>query len=514
MLAKRSQVANEAIFVIGFLLLFFLLIFLVVSQRSSQFVSTKVNLEQRELCLKLASGINEVYSKGSGTVLRLDLKNHKVNFNGKEQVIEIDNKYQCNIPLKEISDGGSSIFEVDSGKIQLANIENIVYVNSNCVTNRVSFAQDNHLRVVTDLVRDSDNRRAKIDLARFINGTITNLTAYIVEKKIRLAYVTESSGVDVCTNNQLENYLTTDYQCKTYPNPSNTYCDKFTNAGPFWPLLNNYSIIFLENIGSVIDKKTELENWTNNGGALILLGKISDSAGTTPVILGIQWTKNQNPPSNITATSEYYAAVAAGREQLLFMGGNVTDPATWEPKRGHYVSNTTNALSFIKEGSYNTGQIGLARWDFGSGFSYFFSSCLESNNDDSYNFGNFTQRIREALQRMVGTYYSGYLDTKIINNEKIGVSVKNITVNIEHYMDGVLSLEELSIYNSTTNNYTRLCYLTSSSIDYIDTCTIQNSTLLGSEVRFRAGAIVNKINLDKSAYYDYQDLKVCYEEIT
>ncbi len=507
---KKGQVANEAIFAIGFILLFFLMIFAIISQRSSQFVNTKVNLEQRELCLKISTGINEIYSKGHGTVLQLDLKNHTVSFNGKDQVLEIDNGYRCTIPLKEISDGGSNIFTIEQGKIQIANLENVVYINSKCVTNRVNFAQDNNLQVVTDLVRDLDNKRAKVDLTRYINDTISNLTAYLIQNNIRIAYVTESSGVDVCANNQLQTYLSTDYQCKDYPNPSNTFCDRFSSSGDFWSRISNYSIIFLENIESISDNKATLENWVTNGGALILLGKISN-ADTS--VLGINYNKLQNPPSNLKATADYYQAVADGIESFLLMGGSVSNPAIWPPKRGHYITNTTNAFVFIKEGTYNNGNIGLARWNYGSGFSYFFSSCLEDNNNDTYNFGNFTQRIRESIQRMVGTYYSGFLDTKFLNNEKVGATINNISTTLQHHMEGLENVQELNIYNTTLGNYTKICDLSNSTTEITEVCNIPSSTILGNEVKFRIGARVKKININKSAFYNYQDLRVCYEEI-
>ncbi|MBI2670843.1 hypothetical protein HYX18_02610 [Candidatus Woesearchaeota archaeon] len=571
---KKTQVAIEAIFVIGFLFMFFIMLYLVSSDKTLQFSKTKSSLEQRELCLQIASGINEVYSRGEGTVLRLDLKAHKVRFDGPNQNLEVDNNYICNIPLKEISDGSTNIFTISQGgKIQMSNIENVVVVNSNCVTNKVSFASDSGLKVVTDLVKDIDTDRATIPLSRVVQACSSGADC-LSQYNLKMAYITKCKSncqaQDICMPEEFKTNLISEYRCVEYPQGANpTNCDLFVGTSSFWDVgvdINKYALIVFENINNIADNgahQSSVENWVKNGNTLILLGDIAQLSNNGQIdILGIRWTSLQNAPNpnRVTTTNAYYISVNNGQEPYILFGGDSGNRAYWTPARGHHMQNlnsdnlpdpsTPKAFNFISEAVYSDNTIGLGKWEYGTtssfGQVYFFSSCVPNNdpyiylsnqltpcpdtnpNDEYCN--TFQLRLRESIQRIFGTYFLGYLETIIPITKILNAPVTDIVISTKHYIDtlpqGAVVEEFVDEYLTSNSSYKKICDLKTSTTEILDPADldpidrtglnpacdeINTMKVLDNEIKLRTIAKVTRPQLNKNSYYNYQDLKVCYD---
>src|SRR3989344_6330880 len=138
---KKCQVGIETIFIISGLLILFIVISLGFIEKTNEVTESQRFLAKTDVCINIANAISSAYSKGEGTVIKISAKDHKIDFDGNNQRIVIDDSYDCDIPLASISDGTNSSFTFESQELRLENKENTVFINQNCYPFPVDFAQ-------------------------------------------------------------------------------------------------------------------------------------------------------------------------------------------------------------------------------------------------------------------------------------------------------------------------------------------------------------------------------------
>ncbi|HLC56827.1 MAG TPA: hypothetical protein VJJ23_06325 [Candidatus Nanoarchaeia archaeon] len=519
---KNAQFGIETIFAVGIIIFFVAIVTIVTLYRSQDITYTQTNLEQRDLCYQISNGITSVYSKGPGTTYEIDFKQHKVTFNADSKQVMIDDSYPCTIPLssiRQVFDGSESkLFTIDKEKITLENKNNIVYVNSRCVSYPISFATDANKQIYTNLVKNSDDQRATIKLTSDIQVP-EDLKDYIRTHTIRIAYVRVGGG-SACVEEdlQLSNFFTNELECidtqdfdSDWNDPRHTLCDIYTNTNDltslFWPHLNDYSIIFTEDTGNKLENPsnsyTTLNNWVSNGGVLILTRGIQGS----PVIAGVSYHGAGGPTQLLTVTSSYYS----DPDPYLQFEGSTSSPVSWTPKSNHYVTNNPAQTTQYRDiADFPNGNDGVASWHYGNGFGYYFSSSCETPQSLYDLLG---QRIVEALQRIIGTTKFNYLITNLTISP-LPETVESFTTRYEYSITNTDPDTEVSLlyYDNTdpNNKWTDACpTLQKSQTEIIATCDISPTAKISQNTAFDLLLRVYQIAKDEQASVDFQDVKIC-----
>ena len=416
----------------------------------------------------------------------------------------IDNSYPCTIPLTSLRNGTeSSIFTISQQKITLENKANIVYVNSNCVTYPVSFARDSSNKIYTNLVKYNDNNPANITLVSKITD-VENFDEYIQKHNIRIAYITVGQG-SACTSEQLTDFFADDLKCQQISSwPGSTLCDTYTSSSDvsniFWPHINDYAIVFAEDPGNVLNDNSyrTINRWVDKGGVLLWSRNLDPDAK----IAGITWKSQGGANCPLTATSYYYN----NPDPYLILGGDISSPAQWTPKKCYYIENnpaTTTQYNNIAE--YSDGKDGTATWHNGSGFAYYFSSTCETG----FNYGDFTQKIREALEKIIGTTKSNYLQTNITISP-LPEKITSLKTTFKHNITKADSELVLLYFDGT--KWINYVNLTPSTTETTETKDIPLLVPVSSNVGFTLLATAYQISKDEKLSVDLQNIDVCFDQ--
>src|SRR3989338_5086089 len=328
---KKAQAATELLFAIGFIMLFFIMITLINFERSSNIKDIDKTLDERALCQQISNGISNVYSKGHGTSTVIKFKDHNATFHKNNQVILIDDNYPCTIPLRDISNGTNttSVFTLTAQDLRLQNINNVVYINSNCFTYYVSDAEDSNGTKYTNKVKYNDNNYANISLSNKIDGSIEDYEDFLRDNIINISFIDVGNE---CPDLQM-NQILQDFGCsddfREGNAPPTTNCHIYHDNGHIHKFFNNANLLQGYKIGSRWNYKSDTIN------------------------------------NNWTALNSFYT----NPDSYLELGGTINNKARKDPDAEHYssdcISCIPDAVNYTVIAEFLNGDNAISRWNFG-----------------------------------------------------------------------------------------------------------------------------------------------------
>lgn len=193
---RKSQASFEFFFMLGTVIFFFLIVAWVVIERREATQQTTDFLGKKDLCTKLASSISSVYSGGDGTTLKIPNIRYGINITPSYRTIsvyDLHNKKdfaECSVPVEKIlfynpeagyngsvakyqstlKGFGSAeySFRIENSTIQLRDIEDRVFISTNCSLNEADYAEG--------MTTQGDSRLVTNPLKR-LDGNTLNLVA-------------------------------------------------------------------------------------------------------------------------------------------------------------------------------------------------------------------------------------------------------------------------------------------------------------------------------------------------
>ncbi|MFC2143496.1 hypothetical protein ACFLQN_03790 [Candidatus Aenigmatarchaeota archaeon] len=120
----KAQVSNEAIVVLGFILLVFVIISVNVIQKQSTLNKIDETFDNRNICSSLSNEINSIYILGLNSESFFELKKNVTIFNNVIKVDRVLCATCCNI-----TNGESPIFNLTRGFVKVWNNQTIVIEN-------------------------------------------------------------------------------------------------------------------------------------------------------------------------------------------------------------------------------------------------------------------------------------------------------------------------------------------------------------------------------------------------
>jgi len=509
---KKAQAATELLFAIGFIMLFFIMITLINFERSSNIKDIDKTLDERALCQQISNGISNVYSKGHGTSTVIKFKDHNATFDKNNQVILIDDNYPCTIPLRDISNGTNttSVFTLTAQDLRLQNINNVVYINSNCFTYYVSDAEDSNGTKYTNKVKYNDNNYANISLSNKIDGSIEDYEDFLRDNIINISFIDVGNE---CPDLQM-NQILQDFGCsddfREGNAPPTTNCHIYHDNGHIHKFFNNanllqgYKIVVIEQEQLTNSQLDELEDWVEAGGILIYGDKILSASGNK---FGSRWNyKSDTINNNWTALNSFYT----NPDSYLELGGTINNKARKDPDAEHYssdcISCIPDAVNYTVIAEFLNGDNAISRWNFGNGTVYHFSSLCDPQ--DAYNTGTLTVKINEMIKRMLGSYKYNYLDTVIDFDPELGFNGTTSNITTLKYRINIQSGYNLSLYEKYLGDFILKC--TDQTI-LNNQCAFNPSSLAVNQIRLRTEFYVKELNIiNRQVDIDYQDIQICY----
>ncbi len=180
-------------------------------------------------------------------------------------------------------------------------------------------------------------------------------------------------------NSLLKNYMINAFNSDIY----------FDDINMLSSNLSKYSLVMLENplLSSIEfnNYKSSLENYSSNGGLLIISGELASSPPNNMVGANFQKKtgQSQSQRTAIVNGTDSYLHITAG-QILVFNEYN-------------YVENAS-ASNFKALATFNqTDDKAIAKWKYGNGTIYFFGGF-----DAIYSNGNFTKLIEDGAAGLVG----------------------------------------------------------------------------------------------------------------
>ena len=517
---KKAQAATELFFAIGLILLFFMMMFLINSEKTQNITTIQRSSVERGLCQEISNAISNIYSKGDGSSVTLDLRDHSVEFNRESQTLLVDDEYPCTIPITDVTDGTqNNVFSVsDIENLRITNINNVVYINTACITYPLSFAEDHNSKTITSQLKYNDLVKARLEFKRNVNNSIQDYNQYLIDHDLRIAMLNKANG---CDQPQEENIFHS-FNCQEAGTPGyetlrchifkseSTIADLFENENGY--SLQNYQLIVLEQQSQQFPDSEQmviLEDWVSQGNVLIAGDRLAKKSSD---LFGISWTYVQNDPIGyfLTLDSSYYS----NPDKFLILGGTAQDPATWDPSSSHYVSCTglCTEINYTNFARFPDNKHGLSRWYYGSGEVYYFSSMC--NDPDTYNGGSLTTRVGDLINRIIGSYKNAYINTTIDFEPELGytATTQNTTKTVFFIESNPVQPDPSysgSISEQVDDNYRFRC---SGLTEANNLCNMDIANLLGDKIKLKTDFSIYEFKTtERYVDIDYQDLKVCYE---
>ena len=513
MFKKRGQAAAEIFFAIGFIMLIFILIAALNIERGQGVNKAKETIEESDLCSQISSAISSVYSKGPGTSSKIDFSNHNISFNAENQVATIDDKYPCRIPLRDITNGTSPIFDFTQKNLRIENRNNIVYINSNCIVYPVEYAIDEKGVIVTSKVKNKDDVYANITFTIQTNTSISNYSQWLIDNYINISFIDVGNE---CPDSQM-NAILKDFGCsddfQQGQAPPTTNCHIYHDNGhlnQFFTddkLLPGYKIVVMEQEELSTGQLEDLEEWIEEGGILIYGDKISSASSNR---FGSRWNyvKTDQSLYNLTALDSFYTSP----DPYLELGGSITNKATWDPDAQHYTTDcigcNPDAANYTVIARFPNSNDAISRWELGNGTVYHFSSLCHPN--DIYNTGILTIKLNEMLKRILGFNQIGYLDTRFAYEPQLGsTSTISNKTTLKYRISNPPSYYNIQISEKLNNNNLVL-KCTRQNITN-EQCDFSPSNPFESNINIRTEFIsTNIIDKTRTADIDYQNIEICY----
>lgn len=517
---KKSQVATELFFAIGFILLFFVVMSLINFDKAQDISKIQRISVERGLCQEISNAISSTYSKGDGSSVTLDLKDHSVEFNKESQTLLVDDEYPCTLPITDITDGSqNNIFSIsDIENLRITNIDNIVYINPDCVTYPISYAEDDNGKRITSLVKYNDAIKSRLSFKRYVNNSIQDYNQYMEDHNLRIAFLNKANGCD--QTQELNLFHSIDCAYADDPDYQNFRCHIFKSESTIQDLFENENGYSLQNYQLVVleqhpqqypssDQMQLLEDWVEQGNVLIAGDRLSKSSSN---LFGVSWSyvKTDTIGSYLTLDSSFYTYP----DKFLVLGGSAQVPATWDPSSSHYVSCTglCTATNYTNFARFSNNNHGLSRWYYGSGEVYYFSSIC--NVPDIYNGGSLTTRVGDLIERIIGSYKNTYINTTLDFEPELGytATTQNRTLTaflIESNPTGPDPSYLGSIQEQVDDNYIFSC---TGLTELNNFCTMDIANLLGDKIKLKTDFTIYEFKtIERFVDVDYQELKICYE---
>lgn len=266
----------------------------------------------------------------------------------------------------------------------------------------------------------------------FVNesGNVTNVEGFCgfgnalvnVDYDIKAAYYyKDPEDVDQYLKSFMEDEFDADvYTEDGIPNGINDLFDLRDNR-------NNYDVIVLEapewsGGGQYNNVKDEFEEWTSNGGFLMISGELV--SGQKKQMVGASFEKGaglSSPQERATVvnTDEYLSFQV--RDGLVFDQGFT---AKEEGEAANFKDIARFNESDVEFNDILNNKIAIARWEYGNGKVFFFSDF-----DAEYFQGNFLEQVKSAFKRWAGA-------------KCLPIDISNIK------RDKLVRIDRILIYNS------------------------------------------------------------------
>ncbi|MBS3146983.1 hypothetical protein J4471_04785 [Candidatus Woesearchaeota archaeon] len=516
---KRGQVSTELFFAIGFILLFFMAITLINFEKNQSVKNISTDIELRNICLSIANAITNVYSKGMGATEIIKLNNHQAEFNLDNQVIMLDDSYTCTIPITDVTDGTpNTVFTITSNSLRITNLYEIVYINLDpfCITYNANYAEDSNGRKITALLKYDDGSSTAIQLKRRLNNNIPDYNQYLADHDLRIAFIDVGNA---CTSAQQGNILSS-ISCATIsasnPTPDlNDRCHKYTYFDTtiqqsFLNLINSneYNLVIIEDEIIPVSILNALSTWIQNGNILLLGGKYINFKADTR--FGVIWNYPSPAIDTLTVTNQYYLNPDLF---LIFASG-----ASWSNMQKMYLTEcltcTPDAQDYSSIAKFATNVDGIARWTFGSGEVYYFSSMCHPN--DFYGLGTLTIDIGTMIRNIIGVQKYGYINvtTDFQPELQYGATLENSS-NLEFNVASSpwipVSDYNYRLYEEVDNNYELECASLEQISQFNYKCNMKLKNLIDNYITTKTDFTIFEVNsVSRFINIDYQNLKVCY----
>ena len=154
--------------------------------------------------------------------------------------------------------------------------------------------------------------------------------------------------------------------------------------------LSKYQLIMMEHPllsgGDISSYTPNIENYTSNGGLLMISGELGAPSTNTMVGADFKKKSGQSVPQRtaVVNNTDFYLSFAIGQSMVF--------------AQYYYVQNSSSsAVNFNVIATYNlTGDDSIARWQFGNGTVYFFSDFDVSNFN-----GDFIGVVQNAAKGLI-----------------------------------------------------------------------------------------------------------------
>jgi len=179
--------------------------------------------------------------------------------------------------------------------------------------------------------------------------------------------------------------------------------------------LSKYKFIVMEHPlmtgGDFASYKDKLENYSSNGGLLMISGELATPSTNT--LEGVDFNKKSGQ-----SISNRISIVNNTNPYLSFTIGQIMVFAQYY----NVVNNTATNFQLIA--TFNqSGEIAVANWNYGNGTTYFFSDFDVSNFN-----GNFIKAIQDAAQGLVGGICNP-INVSVLNPTKLVKTERYLNYN-------------------------------------------------------------------------------------
>lgn len=200
-----------------------------------------------------------------------------------------------------------------------------------------------------------------------MNNSIINMTQYMEEQDLHIAYYQKETYMDEEVTILLEEFLI-DFYYKS-PDPGSPDClDPCLGKDELLENISSYDFILLEDSHFDNTELDFVEDWVANGGWLF----ISEHMKNSPLdILGVTYFKrgkneNEDVDNMTIINTDSYLDLELGSwlypEEVPYIEDSFIP-----------IGDELDAVNYVTMGEYEDGTDGIARWEYGNGTVYYFS---------------------------------------------------------------------------------------------------------------------------------------------
>ena len=129
---KTAQVSFETMVGLGIVMLIFTLLIFFSYERKGDIADTKDAMDARKECMGLANLITETFVAGDGSrVIKKFPYNATIQSSAQNIMVENEGQeWYCSVPVANMTDGTSSVFNVTMGFVRVRNQNGIMVIDN------------------------------------------------------------------------------------------------------------------------------------------------------------------------------------------------------------------------------------------------------------------------------------------------------------------------------------------------------------------------------------------------